>query len=156
MKPEVPNEDQADIEHVDRVVRLANERGDFIRMEDGYTCYWPSSEASRGALPSWALRVLADEMDRRDAAWDSIINGDHRVGRACVQVWRWDDAPHDWKKLSTWSGDEEWVALVPVLLLGVINEQPDLWWMGWRPEQLKRYKGGIVPDEFEVWIGAHA
>lgn len=156
MKAEVPNEDQADLEHVDRVVKLANERGDFVRMEDGYTCYWPSNAASRGALPSWALRVLADELDRRDASWDSIINGDHRVSRACVQVWRWDDAPDDWKKLSTWDGDEDWVALVPVLLLGVANEQPDLWWMSWSPENVKRYKGGIVPEEFEVWIGGHA
>jgi len=156
MKPEVPNEDQADMEHVDRVLRLADEHGDFVRGEDGYTYYWPTNGANRGYLPSWALRVLADEMDKRDATWDAIIRGDHRIGPPCVQVWRWDDAPVEWKKLSTWSGDEDWLALVPLVTLGVVNEQPDLWWMTWSPENVKRYKGGIVPHEFEIWIGAHA
>ena len=158
MKPEVPNEDQADLDHVLRVISLANERGDFVRMEDGYTCYWPSNEASRGALPAWALRVLADEMEKRDATWDAIIQGDHRTGPACLQVWKWDDAPDEWKKLSTWSGDEDWLALVPLTLLAETAEgvapDADVWWMNWAPERLKRY---VLPnlEGFEVWIGAH-
>jgi hypothetical protein len=158
MKAEFPNEDQADLDHIARLIRLANERGDFVRTEDGYTCYWPS-EASRGALPAWALRVLANEMEKRDETWDAIIQGDHRVGPGCLQVWKWDDAPEEWKKLSTSDGDEDWLALVPLRLLpetanGVAPE-PDLWWMHWAPERLKRY---TLPnlEGFEIWIGAHA
>jgi hypothetical protein len=154
MKPEAPNEDQADMDHVARVLRLADERGDFVSGDDGYTYYWPS-EASRGALPSWALRVLANEMDKRDTTWNAILNGDHRIGPPCLQVWRWDEAPEKWKKLSTWSGDEDWLALVPLVMLGVANEEPDLWWLRWHPEQVKRYKEG-APEGFEIWIGAHA
>lgn len=156
MKPEVPYMYQTDIDLVATVLRLADERGDFVRGDDGYTYYAPENSASHGCLPSWALRVLADEMDKRDRTWNAIINGDHRIGPPCLQVWRWDEAPEEWKKLSTWSGDEDWLALVPLVMLGVANEEPDLWWLRWHPEQVKRYREGVVPDGFEIWIGAHA
>lgn len=70
-----------------RMIRLANERGDFIQDVDGYVVYWPTS-ASGGALPAWMMRVLADEIDRRNAAWDAIIQGDPQIGPGCVQIWK--------------------------------------------------------------------
>lgn len=162
MKPEVPNEDQADMDHVARVLSLADERGDFVRGDDGYTYYWPTNEASRGCLPSWALRALADEMDKRDTTWHAIIAGDHRIGPPCVQVWKWDQAPEEWKKLSTHGGDEDWLALVPTVMLAEDQKESELWWMRWYPEV---NEGGRVsrrkdtegaPEGFEIWIGAHA
>lgn len=155
MKPEVPNEDKADMAHVERVLRMANERGDFVRGDDGYTMYWPTNEASRGGLYSWCLRLLADEMDKRDAAWHAVVSGDPQIGPGCVQVWKWDDAPEEWKKLSTWSGDEDWLALVPLSFMSGDIGPAELWWMSWSPEKVKRYKEG-APLGFEIWIGAHA
>jgi hypothetical protein len=138
----------------ERVIRLADERGEFVKLEDGYTNYWPSS--NHGALPSWALRVLADEMDRRDKGWDAVIQGDPSIdGRGCVQVWQWEDAPEEWRKLHTQDGDEDWLALVPKKFL-VVGSEPEVWWMRWHPEShVKRYVEG-APMGFEVWVGSHA
>lgn len=161
MTPEVPNEDQADLDSHARLLRLADERGDFVRGDDGYTYYWPTNEASRGCLPSWALRALADEMDKRDTTWDAIISGDHRIGPGCVQTWKWDVAPEEWKKKSTHEGNERWIALVPEHLM----EERDhplhpLDWMNWYPGahqvSIQRLSKDDAPDGFEIWIGAHA
>lgn len=139
-----------------RVIRLADERSDFVLLECGYVYYAPSS--GHGALPSWALRALADELDKRNAAWDAIIQGDHQVGPGCLQVWKWDDAPAEFKKTHIADGDEDWLALVPKILMGGI-EAPELWWMRWYPAgaegNAKRYTEG-VPEGFEIWVGCHA
>ena len=31
----------------------------------------------------------------------------------CILVWRWENAPQDYKNLSPHGGDEDWVAFVP-------------------------------------------
>lgn len=142
------------------LLRMANERGDFIRMEDGYTAYAPT-DASRGALSSWMLRALADEMDRRDATWHAIVSGDPTISHGCLQVWKWDDAPEEWKRLHS-NGDEDWLALIPNVLLASSGNEPELWWMRWYPElndagRVHRFKEEQgAPCGFEIWIGVHA
>lgn len=41
-----------------------------------------------------------------------------------VKVWRFDDAPEEYRKLSTNAGDEDWIAFVPDSLSTV-----NFWWM---------------------------
>lgn len=141
------------------VLRLANERGDFVQGEDGYTYYWPTNQASHGCLPAWALRVLADEMDRRDRGWDAIINGDPRIGPGCVQVWKWENAPEEFKKLHVADGDEDWLALVPkALLASGEHDTVEVWWMRWyrRSEGFAKRYTERSPEGFEIWVGSHA
>lgn len=47
-------------------------------LEDGYV-YWGSNGTS-GALSAWQLRALADELDKRNKEWDTIIQNDPRIG----------------------------------------------------------------------------
>lgn len=54
-----------------RIVRITDERGEFIPLEDGYLRYAPSAE--HGVLSAWELRVLADELDRRNKPHDDEI-----------------------------------------------------------------------------------
>ena len=55
----------------DRIIKLADERGEFQALEDGFVYYWPSSG---GAISARQLRLLADELDRRNADWERQIN----------------------------------------------------------------------------------
>lgn len=52
------------------VIKCADGAGEFVPLEDGFVYYWPSGS---GALPAVALRALADELDRRNAAWNAEI-----------------------------------------------------------------------------------
>lgn len=54
---------------------------DFVTGDDGFVVYWPSQEGPQGAWTAANLRTLADELDRRNDAWqknlDSYFN-EHR------------------------------------------------------------------------------
>jgi hypothetical protein len=144
----------ADDELAARVIRLADERGDFVRGEDGSTYYWPLSDGNHGAISAWALHVLAREMEKRDKGWDAVVRGDPSIdGRGCIQVWKWEDAPEEWKKLHVRDGDEDWLALVPKKF--VDGNEAEIWWMRWYPERVKRY-AEAAPLGFEIWVGVHA
>ena len=47
-------------------------RDDFVTLEDGYKYYWPHGE-HRGAMSAELLRLIADELDAANAAWDAIV-----------------------------------------------------------------------------------
>lgn len=47
---------------------------DFQHLEDGYLYYWPGQ--IRGAISAQILRLLADELDRNNAAWDAQVKKD--------------------------------------------------------------------------------
>ena len=47
-------------------------RDDFVTLEDGYKYYWPYGE-HRGAMSAELLRLIADELDAANAAWDAIV-----------------------------------------------------------------------------------
>lgn len=59
------------------VCRLAEERGEFVTDVDGFVYWWPSAKPEHaGHLSPYQLRVLADELDRRNAPWQSIIDAE--------------------------------------------------------------------------------
>jgi hypothetical protein len=43
-----------------------------------------------------------------------------------IRVWRWEDAPEKYRRLSEHGGDEDWVAFVPAALKDE--------WIGWAEE----------------------
>ncbi len=69
-----------------------------------------------------------------------------------IKVWRFEDAPKKYRKLSTSGGDEDWVVLLPKELY-----QSDCFWVGW----LGHIDTCHEPDLFEqkdgsaVYIGSH-
>jgi hypothetical protein len=60
-----------------RLIGACEKRREFVTFEDGYVYFWPGN-GMHGALPAWALRALADELDRRNAPWDAQIEQYHR------------------------------------------------------------------------------
>ena len=61
-----------------RVIAMAEERKEFVTLEDGYVYYWPEG-SPHGAFPAVALRLLADELDRRNAEWDKQVQSDPAI-----------------------------------------------------------------------------
>jgi hypothetical protein len=51
-----------------RIIELAQAYTEFITGDDGFVVYWPKKERW-GAYTAHDLRSLADELDRRNAAW---------------------------------------------------------------------------------------
>jgi len=64
-----------------RVIAMSEAREEFIHLEDGYLYFAPAG-GIHGAFASWMLRALADELDRRNAAWDAQIQSDPCIGAA--------------------------------------------------------------------------
>lgn len=64
-----------------RIIAMTEARGEFLHLEDGYVYLAPEGSI-HGAFASWMLRALADELDRRNAAWDAQIQSDPCIGRA--------------------------------------------------------------------------
>ena len=62
---------------MNRIIQVAEERGEFIYLEDGYLYYAPDGI---GAISAQQLRILADELDRRNKNWDDQINEYFRTG----------------------------------------------------------------------------
>lgn len=56
---------------VERLIELCDKQGDFVTGEDGYVVFWPS--AGGGAFSEWVLRALADELEKRNAAWHAKV-----------------------------------------------------------------------------------
>lgn len=54
-----------------RVLRMAADRGDFIRCDDGYLGYWPTK--NNGYLTAIQLRWIADYLDFHNRNWDEEI-----------------------------------------------------------------------------------
>ncbi len=51
-----------------RVIRTSDERCEFVTDVDGFIYWWPEG-SNRGHMASYHLRWIADEMDRRNEAW---------------------------------------------------------------------------------------
>ncbi len=56
------------------IIKMADERGEFVTDVDGFVYYWPNG--CNGHFNSHILRELADELDRRNAAWEAQIARD--------------------------------------------------------------------------------
>ena len=63
-------------EFCDRVIQSCERGNQFISLEDGFCYFWIEGH---GALSAEALRVIADELDRRNKGWqgeiDNYFNG---------------------------------------------------------------------------------
>jgi len=73
--PSVIEPSQADAERRRRIIAIAEGMGDLVTGDDGFVVYWPSAGGA-GAYSAWHLRVLADELDRRNATWAGQIEAD--------------------------------------------------------------------------------
>ena len=72
-----------------RLIKLISERNEFQQLEDGYIYWWPTIDTvfhedgaatgGGGALSSWQLRAIADELDRRNATWDRMVKADPQI-----------------------------------------------------------------------------
>jgi hypothetical protein len=62
-------------EHDAMVVARCERHGDFETLDDGLVYYWPEG-SRRGAYSAAFLRAVADELDRRNAAWQATIDND--------------------------------------------------------------------------------
>lgn len=54
------------------IIKMADERGEFVYLEDGFLYYAP--EATGGCIAAHELRALADELDRRNKTWEDQVN----------------------------------------------------------------------------------
>lgn len=61
-----------------RHISLLDARKSLVTGDDGYVIFWPTSNV--GAYTAYDLREIADELDKRNAAWDAIIQADPRIG----------------------------------------------------------------------------
>lgn len=61
-------------ETIRHIVASSDQSGDFVMGDDGFVVFWP--EVQRGAFEAWHLRVLADELDKRNAPWMAQIDHD--------------------------------------------------------------------------------
>jgi hypothetical protein len=55
-----------------KIIDIAGDRNEFVTLDDGYVYYWPDKDHN-GAMSSQNLRDLADELDRRNGAWNGLI-----------------------------------------------------------------------------------
>jgi hypothetical protein len=53
------------------IIKMAEARNEFACLEDGFCYYWPSQH---GAISSYQLRQLADELDKRNKKWSEEID----------------------------------------------------------------------------------
>ena len=61
----------------EKILHMANDRGEFVTGSDGYVYWWPES---KGYLSSVELRILADELDERNREWEKQIDDYFRSG----------------------------------------------------------------------------
>lgn len=62
-------------EAYDKIIKHHDLKNEFVTLEDGYVYYWPTDNC--GAIPAYALRFIADELDKRNAEWDKQIQDFH-------------------------------------------------------------------------------
>jgi hypothetical protein len=55
-----------------RVIETCERALEFQASDDGFIGWWPAK--TRGYLTSCDLRIIADELDRRNAEWQRTID----------------------------------------------------------------------------------
>lgn len=60
------------------IIKKIDERGEFVYLEDGFLYYAP--EATGGCISAHELRTIADELDKRNKAWEEQIDEYFRSG----------------------------------------------------------------------------
>jgi len=62
----------------EHILQLTNERNELIMMEDGFYYYFPSGG---GGFSAHNLRILAEILDEKNAAWEKQIHDDFEYRR---------------------------------------------------------------------------
>lgn len=57
------------------IIKKIDERGEFIYLEDGFLYYAPEG---KGCISAHELRTIADELDKRNRAWEEQIDESFR------------------------------------------------------------------------------
>lgn len=57
------------VQYRDRIIDACEKEGRFLTLEDGYCHFW-----SNGAFSAHILRIIADELDRRNKNWDEQVS----------------------------------------------------------------------------------
>jgi hypothetical protein len=61
------------IKYAKLLISKVDERKEFSYLEDGFLYYFPSGN---GALQSHELRIIADELDKRNKEWEEKVTKD--------------------------------------------------------------------------------
>lgn len=56
---------------IKRLIISLDVNKEFIIAEDGYVYYWP--QGAGGCLNERILRIIADELEWRNAEWDAVV-----------------------------------------------------------------------------------
>ncbi len=51
---------------------VASAEKDMTKDDGGYVVFWPT--ANKGCYSAWDLRIIANELDRRNKDWDDYVN----------------------------------------------------------------------------------
>ena len=54
-----------------RIIQLAEEKSEFVQLEDGFWYYWPKGV---GAISEYDLLLLHQELVRRNKKWNEDID----------------------------------------------------------------------------------
>lgn len=54
------------------IIKMIDKRGEFVYLEDGFLYYAP--EGNKGCISAHELRTIADELDKRNKAWEEQID----------------------------------------------------------------------------------
>lgn len=54
------------------IIDICDKNSNIGPLDDGYQYYWPNS-ADRGAYSAEVLRIIADELDKRNKWWDEQV-----------------------------------------------------------------------------------
>ncbi len=65
------------------IIKKVDERGEFVYLEDGFLYYAPEG---KGCISAHELRIIADELDKRNKAWEEQIDEYFRSGFGSNQI----------------------------------------------------------------------
>jgi hypothetical protein len=60
-----------DNDRASRIIAMCDDRNEFMQLDDGCVYYWPNSH---GAISATELRIIADELDRRNKEWSDQVD----------------------------------------------------------------------------------
>ena len=72
------------------IIKKIDKRGEFVYLEDGFLYYAPEG---KGCISAHELRTIADELDKRNKAWEKQIDEYFRSGLGSDQVGSDDGRP---------------------------------------------------------------
>jgi hypothetical protein len=58
--------------HANNLIQCADKRNEFDYLDDGFQYWFPTN--NQGGLSSKQLRILADELDRRNYKWEQKVD----------------------------------------------------------------------------------